>query len=62
MDNQEGLNLIYMQKYNTVIIKLLYAMSPYFKDLEDINEDEVITTACENLTIYLNGYYKNYNI
>jgi len=45
----EKLNLEYQQKYNSVIIRLLYAMSPHFKDLEDIDEDEVINTACENL-------------
>ena len=52
----EKLNMEYQQKYNTVIIRLLYAMSPYFEDLDDINEDEVINTACENLTRY---YDKN---
>jgi len=48
----KDLNLEYQKKYNAVIIKLLYAMSPYFKDLEDINEEEVIDTACDNLARY----------
>jgi len=52
----EKLNLEYQQKYNAVIIRLIYAMSPYFKVLDDINEDEVINTACDNLARY---YDKN---
>jgi len=48
----QDLNLEYQKKYNAVIIKLLYAMSLYFKDLEDIDEDEVIDTACDNLARY----------
>jgi len=54
----EKLNLEYQQKYNTVIIRLLYAMSPYFKDLEDIDEDEVINTACDNLARYYDNSIK----
>ena len=48
----EKLNLEYQQKYNAVIIRLMYAMYSYFKDLNDIDEDEVINTACENLARY----------
>jgi hypothetical protein len=44
----------YMQKYNSVIIRLMYAMHPYFKNLTDIDEDEVINTACDSLTRYYN--------
>jgi len=55
----QDLNLEYQKKYNAVIIKLLYAMSPYFKDLEDIDEDEVIDTACDNLARYYDNSINN---
>jgi len=48
----------YMIKYNAVIIRLMYAMSPYFKNLEDIDEDEVINTACDSLAIYCSEHFK----
>ena len=34
-------------------------MSPYFKDLEDIDEDEVINTACDNLARYYDNSINN---
>ena len=56
MNEDEQSNLFsecnYMIKYNAIIIRLMYAMSSYFKNLDDIDEDEVINTACDSLAIY----------
>lgn len=48
----------YETKYKYVIVRLKYAMDSYFKDLDDVTDDEIIETACDYLYGYLTGVYK----